>query len=26
VRPDGTARRSLYWELTRAEWERMHRL
>ncbi|HZZ31093.1 MAG TPA: GNAT family protein [Phenylobacterium sp.] len=25
-RPDGTARRSLYWELTRAEWERMHRL
>ena len=26
VRPDGTSRRSLYWELTRAEWERMHRL
>jgi RimJ/RimL family protein N-acetyltransferase len=26
VRPDGTVRRSLYWELTRAEWERMHRL
>jgi RimJ/RimL family protein N-acetyltransferase len=26
VRPDGTTRRSLYWELTRSEWERMHRL
>jgi RimJ/RimL family protein N-acetyltransferase len=26
VRPDGTARRSLYWELTRAEWELRHRL
>ena len=26
VRPDGATRRSLYWELTRAEWERMHRL
>ena len=26
VKPDGTTRRSLYWELTRAEWERMHRL
>ena len=26
LRPDGTTRRSLYWELTRAEWERMHRL
>ena len=26
LRPDGTARRSLYWELTRAEWERRHRL
>ena len=26
VRPDGARRRSLYWELTRAEWERMHRL
>jgi RimJ/RimL family protein N-acetyltransferase len=26
VRPDGTVRRSLYWELTRDEWERMHRL
>jgi RimJ/RimL family protein N-acetyltransferase len=26
VRPDGTTRRSLYWELTRSAWERMHRL
>jgi RimJ/RimL family protein N-acetyltransferase len=26
VRPDGTTRRSLYWELTRDEWERMHRM
>ena len=26
TRADGTTRRSLYWELTRAEWERMHRL
>ncbi|MFN3523475.1 MAG: GNAT family N-acetyltransferase [Phenylobacterium sp.] len=26
VRPDGTTRRSLYWELTRQEWERLHRL
>lgn len=26
LRPDGTTRRSLYWELTRAEWERTHRL
>jgi RimJ/RimL family protein N-acetyltransferase len=26
VRPDGTVRRSLYWELSRAEWERMHRM
>lgn len=26
VRPDGSVRRSLYWELTRDEWERMHRL
>jgi RimJ/RimL family protein N-acetyltransferase len=26
VRPDGTARRSLYWELTRDEWVRRHRL
>ena len=26
VKPDGTIRRSLYWELTRAEWARMHRL
>lgn len=25
-RPDGTARRSLYWELSRQEWERAHRL
>jgi len=26
VKPDGTTRRSLYWELARTEWERMHRL
>ncbi len=26
VRPDGTPRRSLYWELSRAEWELRHRL
>jgi RimJ/RimL family protein N-acetyltransferase len=26
VRPDGTTRVSLYWELTRAEWELRHRL
>ena len=26
LRPDGTTRRSLYWELTRDEWVRMHRL
>lgn len=26
VRPDGTTRRSLYWELTREEWEKRHRL
>jgi len=26
VRPDGTLRRSLYWELTRDEWRKMHRL
>ena len=26
VRPDGTTRRSLYWELTREEWELRHRL
>lgn len=26
VRPDGTTRRSLYWEMTREEWVRRHRL
>ena len=26
VRPDGSVRRSLYWELTRDEWVRTHRL
>ncbi|HEY3950973.1 GNAT family N-acetyltransferase [Phenylobacterium sp.] len=26
TRPDGTIRRSLYWELTRADWELRHRL
>lgn len=26
TRPDGTVRRSLYWEMTRSEWERRHRL
>lgn len=26
VRPDGTARRSVYWELTRDEWRQRHRL
>jgi RimJ/RimL family protein N-acetyltransferase len=26
VRADGTVRRSLYWELGRDEWERMHRM
>ena len=26
VRPDGTKRRSIYWELTREEWVRTHRL
>ena len=26
VKPDGSSRRSLYWELTREEWERLHRL
>jgi RimJ/RimL family protein N-acetyltransferase len=26
VRPDGTVRRSLYWELTREEWRLRHRL
>jgi RimJ/RimL family protein N-acetyltransferase len=26
VKPDGTTRRSLYWELTRDEWVRTHRL
>lgn len=26
VRPDGTIRRSIYWELTREEWVRQHRL
>jgi len=26
TRPDGTTRRSVYWELTRDEWERLHRL
>jgi RimJ/RimL family protein N-acetyltransferase len=26
VKPDGTTRRSLYWELTREEWVRTHRL
>ena len=26
TRPDGTVRRSLYWELTRDEWVRRHRL
>jgi RimJ/RimL family protein N-acetyltransferase len=26
LRPDGTVRRSLYWELSRDEWVRMHRL
>lgn len=26
VRPDGTTRRSIYWELTRDEWVRTHRL
>jgi RimJ/RimL family protein N-acetyltransferase len=26
VKPDGTTRRSLYWELTRDEWVRRHRL
>ncbi len=26
VRADGTVRRSLYWELTRDEWVRTHRL
>jgi RimJ/RimL family protein N-acetyltransferase len=25
-KPDGTTRRSLYWELTREEWVRLHRL
>ena len=25
-RPDGTVRRLLYWELSRGEWERMHRM
>lgn len=26
VRPDGTTRDSVYWELTREEWEKLHRL
>lgn len=26
VRPDGSVRRSIYWELTREAWERMHRM
>lgn len=26
VRPDGTARRSVYWELTAAEWDQLHPL
>lgn len=26
VRPDGSVRRSRYWELSRQEWERLHRL
>lgn len=26
TRPDGTVRRSLYWEMTREDWERRHRL
>ena len=26
VRPDGTIRRSVYWEMTRDEWRRRHRL
>ncbi len=26
VKPDGTTRRSAYWELTRTQWERLHRL
>lgn len=26
LRPDGSVRRSIYWELGREEWERMHRL
>ncbi|MBS0363589.1 MAG: GNAT family N-acetyltransferase [Proteobacteria bacterium] len=26
VRPDGTTRRSLYWEMARADWELRHRL
>jgi RimJ/RimL family protein N-acetyltransferase len=26
TRPDGTVRRSLYWELRREEWVRTHRL
>jgi RimJ/RimL family protein N-acetyltransferase len=26
VRPDGTARRSVYWEMTRAQWRQRHRL
>jgi RimJ/RimL family protein N-acetyltransferase len=26
VRPDGTTRRSVYWEMTRDEWRRRHRL
>lgn len=26
VRPDGTTRRSLYWEMTAEEWRRVHRL
>ncbi|MBJ7411713.1 MAG: hypothetical protein JHD15_15290 [Phenylobacterium sp.] len=26
VRPDGTTRRSVYWELTRDEWRQRHRL
>ena len=26
VRPDGSIRRSIYWELSRDQWTRLHRL
>jgi RimJ/RimL family protein N-acetyltransferase len=26
VRPDGTTRKSVYWEMTRDEWRQRHRL